>query len=69
MTALIVFLAWIALSLFGWSLLRVAAQADRHSHAQPGRPWAQDVIVSGEDARGHARAGVPGASRSHARGA
>jgi hypothetical protein len=67
MTILIVILAWIVLSLFGWSLLRVAAQADRDALAQAGRPWAPDSIVSREDALDHARGGVSSDRRSQAR--
>lgn len=49
MTVLIVTLAWVGLSLFGWSLLRAAAQADRNSRVQPMRPWARDLLVSSQD--------------------
>jgi len=69
MTVLFVLLAWIVLSLFGWSFLRAAAQADRNSRIQPGRPWAPDAIASGEDARERAHRGVNSARRSHARSA
>jgi hypothetical protein len=69
MTILIVILAWIVLSLFGWSLLRIGAQADRNSHVQPLSPWALDSLVSRDDARDHARGSVVSARRSQARSA
>jgi hypothetical protein len=68
MIILITILAWIALSLFGWSLLRVAAQADRKERAQSMKPWAHDAIVSSEDARLCSPIDVVSARRSHARG-
>jgi hypothetical protein len=52
MIFLIVIVAWIVLCLFGWSLLCVAAQADRNSSVQLMRPWTREPIVPEEDARG-----------------
>ncbi len=70
MTLLIVILGWIVLSLFGWSLLRVAARADLRSRAQPMRPWvpseevvrdrAADSVIA--DRRSHTRAGTAAAA-------
>ena len=68
MTIFIMVLAWIVLSLFGWSIVCVAAQADRNSSVQPMRPWARTLIVPREDARDDAACGVAGARRRHARG-
>jgi hypothetical protein len=67
MIIIIVILAWIFLCLFGWSLVYVAAQADRNSSVQPMRPWARDLFVPGEDARDVASGGVTGTRRSHTR--
>ena len=53
MTIVIVILAWTALSLLGWSLLRVAAQADRNASVQSMRPWAHDAIDSRRSPRTH----------------
>jgi hypothetical protein len=67
MTILIVALAWIVLSLLGWSLLRVAAHADRNSRVQSMRPWERDSFVSTADVREHARCDVISAGRNQAR--
>ena len=69
MILLVVIIAWIVLSLFGWSLLRAAAQADRNSSAQPMRPWADDLDVPVEDVRKDAASSVSTAHGSRDQGA
>ena len=67
MIIFIVILSWIVLCLFGWSLVSVAAQADRNSSVHPMRPWARDLIVPTEDARNEDSCGVNSARRNQAR--
>ena len=68
MIILIVIAAWIVLALFGWSLLRASAQADRNTSVQPMRPWAEDLDLPAEDARPDAAGGLASAHSSHAQG-
>ncbi len=67
MILLLVIVAWIVLCLFGWSLVCVAAQADRNSSVQPMRPWAREPLVPGEDTRGDVAGSVTSVRRTHSR--